>query len=267
MRRAEPRAAAASDRPATQVVALRRSHVPPSLEQLTRRIRKTAADPRFELKDLGGNQIQVSGPESKLANAWAALHIRDALDGFSFADEPGLFRSGEASSRTVSFHVSAMGVKELVHCLAAAAAWPLVMDPGIKGTVTLALDNVRWDEAVRTVLELGHLTATRYGGVWFVSSEARLREIAARELPLVYFHRPERTTVDAAAAALEPAKSSTGVIAANHRLGIVVIADQADRFPAYGRILKTIECRRHVPRGRIRAKGLLVDRPRVRART
>jgi type II secretory pathway component GspD/PulD (secretin) len=152
-----------------------------------------------------------------------------------------LFRTGELSSRTVSFEVSSVGMKEFVFLVATAARWPVVVDQSIEGTLTLKLEDVRWDEAVRTVLKLGHITATRFGGVWFVSSEARLREIEARELPLVYRYRPQRTTLAAAAAALEPARSSGGAIAANHRLGIVVIVDRLERFPTYGRILTTIE--------------------------
>ncbi len=195
----------------------------------------------MSLRWLDGDRVEVSGLDSEVRNAASVLRIQDALEDYRFREQPSLLRTGADSSRAVSFDFSGLSQARFLRIVAAAAHWPLVVDPSVQGSLTFTLTDVSWDVAVQTVLDVCKLHASRFGDVWLVSSKDRAGEIERRELPLTYRKRPRRTTVAAMAAALDTARGESGVVAANPRLNAVVIVDRAESFPAYARIFAAVD--------------------------
>ena len=233
---------ASAEPTASEVVTLSRLGASPkTLDELQERLGTRTGAPQIALRLLDGKRIDVSGPHSQVRNAASALRIQDALVGYRFPEHPSLFRTGADSSRPISFDFSGLPQARFLRIVAAAAHWPVVVDPSVQGSLTFALTEVPWDVAVRTVLDVCQLRASRFGDVWIVSSKERAGEIERRELPQAYRRRPRRTTASAMAAALEAARGENGVVAANPRLNAVVIADRADAFPAYARIFAAVD--------------------------
>jgi hypothetical protein len=236
-----PTVPAAAEATITEVVTLSRLEFSPRLvEELQERL-GTQVAPHATIRPLDGNRVQVSGPESQVRNAASVLRIQDALKDYRFSEEPSLFRTAADSSRPISMDFSGLSQARFLRLIAAAAKWPLVLDPSVQGSLDFGLTDVSWDVAVQTVLDVCRLRASRFGDVWLVSSKERAGEIERRELPLTYRRRPHRTTTAALAAALEAARGESGVVAANPRLNAVVIVDRAESFPAYARIFAAVD--------------------------
>ena len=203
-----------------------------------------AAGTTLQAEDLGEGQWKLHGHEQDVANAAALLSIHDALRGHSFAEESHRWTGAETSERLLTFSLEEIDTIGFLRFVAEAAGWSVVFDSATEsesGRLTLSLREVPWDAAVESIFERQGLSATRYGEVWLVASHERNDEIARLVEPSVFIDKPRSISPAALATALSAASSEQGVVVANERLGVVVLADRVDTFPNYARIWSAIE--------------------------
>jgi len=198
-------------------------------------------NPAVSLRTVDAGRIEIRAPAKQLRNAISGLQVLDALDGHRFRTAPSLFRDGSASSRTVSFDFEDLGLGAFIRVLAYGAGWPIVLDRSVQGTMTLKMSEIVWDQALQTCFELNDLRARRYGDVWLVGTRERAQEIEQAELPIVHSWRPRRASLGSLLQALEAARSETGLVLLNKRLGMLFIVDRPDSFSSYARILAALD--------------------------
>jgi hypothetical protein len=208
---------------------------------LERCIRRAGVD-RVNLKILDERRLELSAESDALANASSIIGLFDALDGYRATREPNLFNDGTRSDRLVSLDFQELRLPSALNAIAAAASWPILHSPKFGGgEVTFTLIEVSWDVAVRTLLEANDLDTRRYGDVWLVATREEVPAIDELEELEVVVKRPERVSPEAMMQALEPARTESGVLTVNPRLGAVVIADRTRAFSSYEKIYAAIE--------------------------
>jgi type II secretory pathway component GspD/PulD (secretin) len=79
-----------------------------------------------------------------------------------------------AGGATISLSVKDADLVEVVRSLARIAGLNLVVDPGVHGTVTAELHDVRWDQALAVILKINGLAMEIDGRVVAVAPPARL---------------------------------------------------------------------------------------------
>jgi type II secretory pathway component HofQ len=125
--------------------------------------------------------------------------------------------------------------------MAAAAGWPVVFSSAGARPTTLRLEDVPWDAATQTFMDMSDLRAIRFGDVWIVTTRASGAAIEALDTPFVQAVSPRRSTASRLAALLEGATSAHGVVVVNARLGSVVFADRNGLISRYADIVASIE--------------------------
>jgi serine/threonine-protein kinase len=177
----------------------------------------------------------------------SALGLADAFAGYSFADEPDLFRSRKGSSRRISFEVTDFEFDDFLAVVSAASDWPVVIDRSIEGRMTLSLSDVPWDEALLSLFDMFGCRATPYGKLWIVSTRSRADELLSRELPFVALYRPVDVAPARLVATLEPARSPRGIVLPIERLRAVLVCDRADASAEHRKVLAAVDPKGPLP--------------------
>lgn len=162
--------------------------------------------------------------------------VARSADDTRASEQVGLVRTG---SGTFSIDVEGADVRTVVRAIAEFSGRNIVVGKDVKATVRVKLNNVGWQEALRTVLRSNALDYTEEGGILRVDDAAKLqleavdREAArAKQMELVpletriiklnYAHAAEM------AAALQPSLSRRGSIQAEKRTNSLIVSDLAN---------------------------------------
>ena len=91
--------------------------------------------------------------------------------------------------KRIHFNVKDVAVRELLKMIAGASGFNIIIDKSVESVspLTLSLDNIPWDQALDTILELSKLLATKNGSILVVKTigqahKEKQQEIAAEKL-------------------------------------------------------------------------------------
>jgi type IV pilus assembly protein PilQ len=130
----------------------------------------------------------------------------------------------------------------------------VVVDPSVKGTLTIVLDNVPWDQALDIVLKNNDLDKQLEGNVLRIASKATLKKEAEenRELAKAQAEAADVVTTTRVlsyakatdlVATLKTFLSARGEILADNRTNTLVISDIPSVFPVIDNLLRELDKR------------------------
>ena len=211
-----------------------------ALTELQRVLQVAADAENLTVMRTGGRDVLVKAPGDRIEHATTALALLDALDREVFA-KSNLFTGREPSACTISFSLHGLDISRFLYVMGAATGWSVVVDDAVRGPTTMQLNDVPWDVATQTLLDMSDLRSIRFGDVWIVTTRKRAVEIEGFDTPFCSTVVPRRTTAAKLAALLESARSDRGVVVVNRRLGSVAFADRTGLITRYAGIVATVE--------------------------
>jgi len=164
----------------------------------------------------------------------AVLQVGVAVAQDSRASEQvGLVRTG---SGTFSIDVEGADIRTVVRAIGEFSGRNIVVGKDVKATVRVRLNNVGWQEALRTVLRANGLDYTDEGGILRVDDSAKLnqegvdREAArAKQMELVPLEtriiKLNYANASEMAAALQPSLTRRGSIQTERRTNSLIVSD------------------------------------------
>jgi len=149
------------------------------------------------------------------------------------SEQVGLVRTG---SGTFSLDVEGADIRTVVRAIGEFSGRNIVVGKDVKATVRVRLNNVGWQEALRTVLRANGLDYTDEGGILRVDDAGRLqaeavdREAArAKQMELVPLEtriiKLNYANASEMAAALQPSLTRRGSIQTEKRTNSLIVAD------------------------------------------
>ena len=187
-----------------------------------------------------GRQVLVNAPRDRLDHAATALSLLDTLDDRVFA-KPNLFTGRVASNRKITFSLRGFDIRRFLYVVAAATGWSVVLDDAVGGPTTMQLEDVPWDVATQTLLDMWDLQASRFENMWIMTTRKRVAEIEKLDGLGVYCVVPAQISAVKLASLLEGAISPRGIVAANRRLGSTCVVDRWGLLRRYREIVRTVD--------------------------
>jgi type IV pilus assembly protein PilQ len=273
---AEPGIAPASDVTTAQSVRTanppkfaRISDVPPPSVALPRQL----TQPSAALAAQDGGQIQPQGVAGAMAAAQAQAPAPSGVpagnpavvpasstvpgsdSGASFAGGQGTGAppmSTRYTGEPISVNLKDVDLADFFRLIHEISGLNVVVDPSVKGTLTIVLDNVPWDQALDIVLKNNDLDKQLDGNVLRIATRATLKAEAQEEADLAKA-QAEATDVVTTTRVLSYAKATTvattlkkflssrGDILADDRTNTLIIRDIPSTFPVLDNLLRQLD--------------------------
>lgn len=91
-------------------------------------------------------------------------------------------KSANGNEKKISFYFQNIDIRALLQIIAKSSGLNFVISDNVKGSITLTLKNVTWEQALNTVIKARGLAARRDGNVVFVSTVDEIVGNEARQL-------------------------------------------------------------------------------------
>ena len=152
----------------------------------------------------------------------------------------------------ISVNLKDVDLKDFFRLIHEISGLNVVLDPAVRGTLTLVLDDVPWDQALDIVLQNNGLDKQLQGNVLRIATRATLkaeaeqqRDLAKAQNEAVPAITATRTLSYAKASAvrdtLKRFLSSRGDILADDRSNVLIIRDIPSVFPDLDALIKTLD--------------------------
>ena len=195
--------------------------------------------------------LSATGPAVRYASSAdaapsiaSAFALFEVLRGQAQAARVNHFTTGRFSDVHVDCRVRDVPAAPYLLWMARAAGWSVAVDRRVvaAGTrVTASLEDVPWDMAAVTLIEMGALKLFRHEHGWLLTDGQGV-DAARRRAPLVaMFVRFAKVDVDSGLQGLLPAASEEGVLVPNLRLGAVFLFDRTWALPGYEDLVGKLE--------------------------
>ncbi len=228
--------------------------------------------PSAALASQDGGQIQMQGVTGAMAAAQSqgaapsgvpegnpavvpASSTAPAGSGASFAGGQGATApptSARYTGEPISVNLKDVDLADFFRLIHEISGLNVVVDPSVKGTLTIVLDNVPWDQALDIVLKNNDLDKQLDGNVLRIATRATLKAEAQEEADLAkaqaeatdvvtttrVLSYAKATTV---AATLKKFLSSRGDILADDRTNTLIIRDIPSTFPVLDNLLRQLD--------------------------
>jgi type IV pilus secretin PilQ/predicted competence protein len=192
-----------------------------------------------------GNPAVV--PASPAASAGGAMTFAPAQSGAA-----GIAPSPKYSGDPISVNLKDVDLADFFRLIHEISGLNVVVDPAVKGTLTIVLDNVPWDQALDIVLKNNDLDKQLDGNVLRIATKATLKA-EAQETSDLAKAQAEATDVVTTTRVLSYAKatsiavtlkkflSSRGDILADDRSNTLIIRDIPSSFPVIDNLLRQLD--------------------------
>ncbi len=152
----------------------------------------------------------------------------------------------------ISVNLKDVDLKDFFRLIHEISGLNVVLDPAVKGSLTLVLDDVPWDQALDIVLQNNGLDKQLQGNVLRIATRATLKSEAEQQLALTKAQNEAVPSVTAtrtlsyakASAVRDTLKkflSSRGDILADDRSNVLIIRDIPSVFPDLDALIKTLD--------------------------
>ncbi len=185
-----------------------------------------------------------------------SLHFEVPVGGISGKGiPPGLGSVGGAKKyvgNRISLEFKKADIRDVIRLISEVSGMNFVVDPDVKGTVTVKLDNIPWDQALDIILKTNHLGRVMEDGVVRIATLKSLRtegseqEAARKALektkPLVMEVIPlSFTDASKVKTLIKPLLSDYGKVDYLERINALVVKDNPDRIAKIKRFVRQID--------------------------
>lgn len=208
-------------------------------------------DREYEEQSAGGRGSQASSEQGILSSA----SLEEFLSGTT-----------QFYGKKISIETSEMDIREVFKFLSEESGVNLVLNDSVKGTVSLKLRQVPWDQALVMIMKTNKLGYTRSGDVLRIAplSDIRTEEddaaklaaarkaqtpLKVRVIPISY------AKVDDITAQVKPFLSDRGRVVAENRTSAVVISDLDENIERAMKLIQSID----VPPAQVLIEGKVVE--------
>ncbi len=185
------------------------------------------------------------------------LYFREAVEEARVKEMPspglgGAFGARKYTGKRVSLEFKKADIRDVIRLISEVSSMNFVVDPDVKGTVTVKLDSIPWDQALDIILKTNRLGRVMENGVVRVatlkslSQEGSAQESARKALekvkPLVMDVIPLNfTDASKVKTLIDPLLSDQGKVDYLERINALVVKDNAERIAKIRRFVKEID--------------------------
>jgi type IV pilus assembly protein PilQ len=232
---ATPEVRAVPDAPPALVVNTVPRAAPPAPEPAPKR-KKTAEDKALvEAAETLLNQQDAAGKPREIANPYEARTL--GAGDKQYTGEP------------ITLNLKDADIKDTLQRFSELTQLNIVLDPDVRGTVTVSLQEIPWDQALELILKINQLGYVLEGNVMRIASSAKLLQEEQARLAFSAAqdkNRPLRTVlqkvsyanVSEMAATARKVMSSRGDIFVDNRSNTLVIKELPDYLPTVHDLIK-----------------------------
>ena len=193
---------------------------------------------------------QAAQQSTAAANTLAASAGREPQAQASPATAP--VAAGKYTGEPISVNLKDVDLRDFFRLIHEISGLNVVLDPAVKGTLTIVLDEVPWDQALDIVLQNNGLDKQLNGNVLRIATHETLKKEAETERDLAKAQSeaiaPTTTTrvlsyakASALAATLKKFLSSRGDIIADDRSNQLIIRDIPSVFPTIDNLIHQLD--------------------------
>ncbi len=199
-----------------------------------------------------GGMLASPAPPAARVEVPAAGNTNTTATPAPAAAKPSAAAAGQYSGEPVSVNFKDVDLKDFFRLIHEISGLNVVVDPTVRGSVTIVLDDVPWDQALDIVLRNNGLDKQVEGNVLRIATKATLkkeaeenRDLAKAEAEAVPQETRTRTLSYAKASALRQTLqrflSPRGEILADERSNTLVIRDIPTVFPALNTLMDQLD--------------------------
>ncbi|MGB2592750.1 MAG: type IV pilus secretin PilQ [Candidatus Acidiferrum sp.] len=217
--------------------------------------------PSFTLASFGGvtepardsrEQAAAQQAAQQSASAASTLAASAGTEPQAPAAAPVPAAAGKYTGEPISVNLKDVDLRDFFRLIHEISGLNVVLDPAVKGTLTIVLDEVPWDQALDIVLQNNGLDKQLNGNVLRIATHETLRKEAETERDLAKAQSeaisPTTTTrvlsyakASVLAATLKKFLSSRGDIIADDRSNQLIIRDIPSVFPTLDNLIRQLD--------------------------
>jgi len=159
----------------------------------------------------------------------------------------------------ISLDLQEVDIRNVLRLLADVTGKNIVVEPNVKGTVTLKVDNVPWDQVLELILKINDLDSVMEGNVIRIATAAKIKSeldrkreeveakkelmAAARDLGEISTEYLQVNYADVGdiSAQIENIKSEKGTISVDNRTNLIIYSDFPKRIELAKQILARLD--------------------------
>ena len=251
--------------PAAPVPAEVQPPPPPAPEELAGGA-PAAAEEETALEEVQTTGEQAMGVEAPVPEQAAAPAPAGAA--------PSPLAAGEKYlGQKISLDLQEVDIRNVLRLLADVTGKNIVVEPNVKGTVTLKVDNVPWDQVLELILKINDLDSVMEGNVIRIATAAKIKSeldrkreeveskkelmAAARDLGEITTEYLQVNYADVGdiSAQIEKVKSEKGTLSVDNRTNLIIYHD----FPRRIEVAKEILARLDRPTQQVMVESRIVS--------
>ncbi|HTS02998.1 MAG TPA: type IV pilus secretin PilQ, partial [Thermoanaerobaculia bacterium] len=209
-----------------------------------------AAEPAPRRKKSAEDKALIEAAETLLNQQDAASKPHEILNPF----EARTLGAGEKqyTGEPITLNLKDADIKDTLQRFSELTQLNIVLDPDVRGTVTVSLQEIPWDQALELILKINQLGYVLEGNVMRIASSAKLLQEEQARLAFTAAqdkNRPLRTVlqkvsygnVEEMAATARKVMSSRGDIFVDKRSNTLVIKELPDYLPTVLDLIKNLD--------------------------
>jgi len=172
---------------------------------------------------------------------------------------PPLVVGGRYLGQKISLDLQEVDIRNVLRLLADVTGKNIVVEPNVKGKVTLKVDNVPWDQVLELILKINDLDTVMEGNVIRIATAAKIKSeldrrreeveakkelmAAARDLGEITTEYLQVNYADVGdiSAQIENIKSEKGTISVDNRTNLIIYSDFPKRIEVAKQILARLD--------------------------
>jgi type IV pilus assembly protein PilQ len=224
---------------------------PPAPEEMT------AAAPPPPEEEMALEEVKAAEEEALAAVPPPAA--REAEGGPAEAAPPPMVAGERYIGQKISLDLQEVDIRNVLRLLADVTGKNIVVEPNVKGTVTLKVDNVPWDQVLALILKINDLDSVMEGNVIRIATAAKIKAeldrkreeveakkelmAAARDLGEISTEYLQVNYADVGdiSAQIEKVKSEKGTLSVDNRTNLIIYSDFPKRIELAKEILAKLD--------------------------
>ncbi len=166
---------------------------------------------------------------------------------------------GRYSGQKISLDLQEVDIRNVLRLLADVTGKNIVVEPNVKGKVTLKVDNVPWDQVLELILKINELDQVMEGNVIRIATAAKIKSeldrrreeveaqkelmVAARDLGEITteYLQVNYADVGEISAQIDNIKSDSGTLSVDNRTNLIIYSDFPKRIETAKEILAMLD--------------------------
>jgi type IV pilus assembly protein PilQ len=238
--------------PAAPVPAELQPPPPPAPEELA------GGPPAAAEEETALEEVQAAD-EQALAAVPPPPAVMEAEEGPTEAAPPPAVVGERYQGQKISLDLQEVDIRNVLRLLADVTGKNIVVEPNVKGTVTLKVDNVPWDQVLELILKINDLDSVMEGNVIRIATAAKIKSelerkreeveaqkelmAAARDLGEITTEYLQVNYADVGdiSAQIDKVKSEKGTLSIDNRTNLIIYSDFPRRIEVAKEILARLD--------------------------